>query len=237
MLDACGRAANVLDMTGRTGSAARPLSIAVRSLIVAGWTGRDTAAMEAHIEELMKLGIARPKTTPVFYRVAAQLLTSQSEIEVVGDDSSGEVEPVYFGIGGEMWLGVGSDHTDRKVEAIGVTISKQLCPKPVGRDLWRYADVADHWDELVLRSFAHVGGERRLYQEGPISRLRHPLDLTGRYFGEGKGLPDGFAMFGGTMAVHGTIRAADTFEIEIEDPRLRRSIAHRYDVRGLPVEG
>jgi hypothetical protein len=232
-----GHAAAVLDLYGLTGGAARPVSATIHSLIIAGWTGRDAAAMEAHIEELAKLGIARPKTTPIFYRVAARLLTCATAIEVAGKDSSGEAEPVYFGIDGEMWVGVGSDHTDRKLETIGVTVSKQACAKPVGRELWLYADVANHWDELILRSYAHEGGQRHLYQEGPISRLRHPLDLVERYFGAGRSLPEGFAMYGGTIAVKGEIRPAEAFEIEIEDLRLRRSLRHRYDVHSLPVEG
>jgi hypothetical protein len=232
-----GCAAVRLDFSGRTENAARDLPATIHSLIIAGWTGRNAEAMEAHIEELAKLGIARPKTTPIFYRVAARLLTSQEGIEVVGNESSGEVEPVYFNLGGELWLGVGSDHTDRKVEAIGVTISKQLCPKPVGRELWRYADVADHWDDLILRSFVREGGERNLYQEGTLSHLRHPLDLMDRCFGGGQLLPDGFAMFGGTLAVKGKIRETASFEIEIEDPKLRRFLTHRYEVRSLPIEG
>ena len=40
-------------------------------LVVAGWTGRDAAAVEHHIEELAALGVARPSTVPVFYRCAA----------------------------------------------------------------------------------------------------------------------------------------------------------------------
>jgi hypothetical protein len=50
-------------------------------------------------------------------------------------------------------------------------------------------------------------------------------------------LPDGCAMFGGTFAAKGGIRPASRFEYELEDPVLKRSIRHAYDVIALPVLG
>ena len=106
---------------------------AINSLVIAGWTGRNVAALEAHIKELEAIGVKRPKTVPIFYRVACSLLTTATFIEVMADKSSGEVEFVLFALDDGLWLGVGSDHTDRKAETVGVTLSKQLCAKPVGR--------------------------------------------------------------------------------------------------------
>jgi hypothetical protein len=54
---------------------------------------------------------------------------------------------------------------------------------------------------------------------------------------EGGKLPDGCAMFGGTFAAKGGIRPADRFEYEFEDPVLKRTIRHAYDVITLPVRG
>src|SRR5947209_17731226 len=138
----------------------------ISHLVIAGWTGRDQGALEAHIRELQALGIARPKTTPIFYRVAASLLTTADAIQVIGADSSGEVECIVYALGDGLWLGLGSDHTDRKAEAIGVTLSKQMCGKAVRPVPRRFADVAAHWERLVLLAFVSRDGKRRLYQEG-----------------------------------------------------------------------
>jgi hypothetical protein len=208
----------------------------IRHLAVAGWTGRDQGALEAHIRELEALGIARPKTTPIFYRVAASLLTIAERIEVIGGDSSGEVECIVYALADDLWLGVGSDHTDRKAEAIGVTLSKQMCGKPVGAQLWRFADVAPHWEKLVLRSFVTRNGKRRLYQEGPVTTMRAPEELIRLYTGGGA-LPPGTAMFCGTLAVHGGIEGGEFFEMEVEDPVLGRKLTHSYRIEQLPVEG
>jgi hypothetical protein len=209
---------------------------AIRRLVIAGWTGRDVAAVEKHIRELEAIGVPRPKRTPIFYRGAASLLTTAPSIEVLGEASSGEVECVIYALEDGLWVGLGSDHTDRKAETFGVSLSKQMCAKPVSAALWRYDEVASHWDELVLRAFVHVNGERRLYQEGAVAAMRPPMELIDLYTGGGA-LPPGHAMFCGTLAVHGGIAAADTFEMELEDPVLGRILRHRYDIEVLPIEG
>lgn len=209
---------------------------AVKCLVIAGWTGRNVEALEAHIKELEAIGVKRPKTVPIFYRVARTLLTVDGDIEVMADKSSGEVEFVLYQLDDGLWLGVGSDHTDRKAETVGVTLSKQMCAKPVGPALWRYDEVKPHWDKLKLRSFVSNGGARRLYQEGPVTNMRSPEELIRLYTG-GDRLAPGTAMFCGTFAVHGGISYGGTFEMELDDPVLGRKLTHSYRIAQLPDEG
>jgi hypothetical protein len=204
------------------------------SLIVAGWTGRDVAALSHHIEELAKIGVPRPTSVPVFYRTSVGGLTQSKRLEVLGPHTSGEVEPVLFGIEGETFLGVGSDHTDRQAETMGIALSKQLCGKPVGPHLWRYADVAAHWDRLVIRAWATSGGKRELYQEGALAVMRRPEELLQLYDGSSR-LAAGAAMFCGTVGAIGGIRPANRFEMELEDPVLDRKLSHAYEIVDLPV--
>lgn len=206
----------------------------IDQLIIAGWAGRDAAAIEHHIEELAALGIPRPSTTPLYYRVAAQTLTQADRLVVLGPDSSGEVEPVVVSMADGLWIGIGSDHTDRKAEAQGIALSKQLCGKPVGPQLWSYADVEDHWDELRIRSWATIDGERVLYQDSSMSALRTPRDLVRKHAAADM-LPAGTLMFCGTPGAIGGIRPATRFEMEIADPVLKRSLTHAYDIDVLPV--
>jgi hypothetical protein len=213
-----------------------PLTLAIDQAVIAGWTGRDPVARDKHIAELEAIGIARPASTPIYYRVAACRLTTEDSIEVSGEDSSGEVEFVLIGWQGRIFVGCGSDHTDRKVEAYSVTVSKQMCDKPIAPVLWELEDVIGHWDQMVLRSFAVIDGARVLYQEGTLDGMLPVADLIQRGFG-GKTLPDGCAMFGGTFAAKGGIRAASRFEFELEDPVLKRVIKHGYDVVTLPILG
>jgi hypothetical protein len=205
------------------------MTFAVKELVIAGWTGRDEAALWKHIRELEEIGVKPPKTTPIFYRVAASLFCHSDEIQVSGPDTSGEVEFVLLKTENDLRVAVGSDHTDRKAETIGVSLSKQLCAKPVSSESWRYDEVKAHWEKLVLRSWA----DGELYQEGPVTAMRSPEDLMKRY----GGLAAGRAMFCGTLAAKGGIRGAGRFAMELEDPVLGRRLRHEYSIKVLPVEG
>ena len=212
-----------------------PRRIEIDRLVIAGWTGRDKSAVEKHIAELAAIGVRRPRVVPAFYLLGAGLLTTAREVEVVGGDSSGEVEFVLVSAPDALYVGVGSDHTDRKVEAYGVTVSKQMCPKPVGAELWPFAEIEAHWDRLVLRSHVARDGKRRLYQEGAVSRMLAPRDLLERFSGSPGALAPGTAMFCGTLAVQGEIGGGERFEMELHDPLRNRSLRHEYAIRALAI--
>lgn len=214
----------------------KSVEVQIPELIIAGWTGSDEKAVNEHIEELAALGIPRPSTVPIYYRVAASRLTTADSIQVSGPDSSGEAEAVIVMIDGRLWVGCGSDHTDRKAETHGIALSKQMCEKPIGEALWAFDDVKDHWTDINLRGYAHIDGERVLYQEGTLASMRLPEELIAKYTGGGA-LPERNLMFLGTLAAIGGIRPANRFEVEIEDPVLNRKISHGYDVVQLPVAG
>jgi hypothetical protein len=209
------------------------VDVSIDTLIVAGWAGRDRHAVEHHIAELAALGVRRPSSTPCFYRLAPALLTQDDAIDVVGQTSSGEAECVLVRHGDDWLVSVGSDHTDREVEAYGVTVSKQVCAKPVARDAWRFADVVAHWDRLTLRSWVTHQGERRLYQEGTVAGLLSPQELMGKLGPHG--LPAGAAMFCGTLAAIGGVAGGERFEIELHDPVLGRTIRHCYATQALAI--
>jgi hypothetical protein len=218
------------DLHDRRGK--QPIKLQPAALIVAGWTGRDEAALRHHIEELAAIGVPRPSSVPVFYRNSVLNLTQDAVLEVLGPDTSGEVEPVIVAAGGKLCLAVGSDHTDRKAETQGIALSKQLCAKQVGRELWPLDEVVGHWDQLKLRSFATIGGKRMVYQDGTLSSMRPPADLIARY---GSALLPDTVMYCGTLGAIGGIRPATRFEMELEDPVLGRTLKSAYDINALPV--
>jgi hypothetical protein len=218
-------------MTHRFETDEGPLDLPIEILVVAGWTGRNKAAVQHHIEELQAIGVPAPSRTPLFYRVGAALLTQAPAIQVVGADTSGEAEAVLIAGPDTLYVGLGSDHTDRAAEAISVALSKQLCPKPVGPQLWRYDDVAPHWDELILRSWAWIDGRKTPYQEGTLSGMLQVQTLLSDH---GDLLP-GTAMFCGTLPALDGIRPAPRFEMTLEDPVLGRTIRHGYEISVLPA--
>jgi hypothetical protein len=210
------------------------IGVGIESLVIAGWTARDEAAVQHHIEELAAIGVQPPSSVPVYYRVAAANLTQAPVLEVLGPDTSGEAEPVLVSLVDGLWLGLGSDHTDRRAEAAGIALSKQLCGKPVGTGLWPLAEVEEHWDALELTAVATIEGQPVLYQKGRLAVLRQPRDLLAGS-PQWPVLPAGSAMFCGTLPAIGGIRPATHFALELHDPVLGRSLRHAYTIKALPV--
>ncbi len=201
-------------------------------LILAGWSARDEVSVRAHMAELAEHGVPPPSTFPLFYRVGASLVSQTDRLEVLGPDTSGEVEYVIVAMDDGLWVTVGSDQTDRKAEQYGVALSKQLAGKVLARTLWRLDELREHWDKLVLRAHVDIGGERVLHQQGALGMMRTPDDLIHRY---GKTLAPGTVMMSGTLNAIGGIRPASRFEMQLDDPLARRSIMHAYDIAALPV--
>ena len=217
------------------GDKSRPVEVAVKELIIAGMTGRDVAAVQAHLDELAEIGVKGPSRIPIYYRVSIDQLTQADRIQALGSGSSGEVEAVLIGSSEGMLVAVGSDHTDRDVESYSIAVSKQMCDKPISRDVWRYADVADVWDDLELASDRVDGDERKPYQRGKVALMRTPGDLIGDYFDGVAELPAGTVMFTGTFATIGEITGAGRFEMSLSNPKTGQALRHAYDIDVLPV--
>lgn len=221
-----------LKLSNRRGGA--PVSFTPRRLICLGYTGRDQAAVLAHIEELKHEGVPPPAQVPLVLPAPARILSQDEAIDVVSARTSGEAEPVFFVDGARVWVGVGSDHTDRELERHDILSSKQVCPKVVGRDVWALDDVRAVWDNLQLRSWVGgaAGGEAA-YQDGTLARLLEPERLLA-LASDAAGTRDGLVVFGGTVPVlGGEMRCEPAFRAELRDPASGESLSLAYRVRLL----
>lgn len=205
------------------------IEVAPGHLVVAGYTGRNEAAVREHIDELAALGIAPPPHVPMRYALDPALLTTAPAVPVHGDATSGEVEPVLLRHAGRWYLGVGSDHTDRALEREDIAHSKAVCPKPVGRTVLPLPDGLAQgafdaaWDAGTVEST--VDGEP--YQSGPLTGLRTPSDLLER-LGEREGTGD-LAILAGTVPLRdGTFRHGRdwTLTLRVGD----HTLTHQYTV-------
>lgn len=227
-------ASQPLELTLESAAGLRPLRLTIDRLIVAGWVGKDKEAVRKHIEELGRLGVPAPSRTPTYMNLSAALLTTGESMDVVGPESSGEVECVLFGSAGRLYMGVGSDHTDRGFEKYDIPASKQMCAKPVAPVVWDVEEIRPHLDRVALRSWMTVGGTRRLYQEGPLAGNIGILDILRSVPAEDRLGLEHFTLFCGTLPAIGGIEIGEVFEFEMEDPVLGRRIGHRYSIRRLP---
>lgn len=206
------------------------VSLEVSSVAVAGWTGRNLSAVQHHIDELAELGIAPPSQVPLYYRVSSALLTQSDIIQVLGEGSSGEVEPLLIRADGKTYFGLASDHTDRDLEAHSVAASKQACAKPISTSLWNFDDIAGHLDDIQFRCWIDENGQEVLYQDGTLAGIRPLAELC-----DEAGFGDGTAMLCGTFAAIGGVRPAGSYRMQLSDPHTGKTIEMSYKVQTMPI--
>lgn len=200
--------------------------------IVAGFTGRDRAEVVEHISELERLGVAPPPSVPTFYPVPPQLVTQDRRLVTIEKSTSGEAEASLVVHDGEVFVAVGSDHTDRAAERLDIALSKRACEKVLGCTLWRLHDVADRWDELRLRSW--IGDDAsQLYQDGSLGSLLPPQEVLAAIpWGRE---PRCFVLFCGTVATVDGVCPSRQFKAELLDPLTERSLQLEYTVETLDL--
>lgn len=215
------------------------LTVTPQRLAIASWAGRDQANVQHHIDELAAIGVKPPSSVPLFYRASAQLLTQAENVEMLGGDGSGEAEVCLVSDeDGRLWVTLASDHTDRKLEAVGVAESKQLCAKPVARQAWPLAAIREHWDALELASEIEENGQVVTYQQGTLAELLNVDTLLAKLpaaLKQGESLAPNTLLLCGTVPAIDGIRPSQRFSMTLTDPVLNRRLSHRYTVIELEV--
>ncbi len=208
----------------------RRIDFLVERLYNGGYAGRDQESVWKHVEELAEIGVPAPSRTPTLYALGNNLVTTADVVQVQHGKTSGEVEYVLLIGSQEIYVTVGSDHTDRELEARSVEWSKQAYPDVLAPEVWRYGEVADHWDDLVLRCWATAQGERRLYQEATLAALLPPASWFGLLEDLFGVRPSNVVVMSGTVAALGGITYGESYDLELHDPVLGRSLRHSYRV-------
>ncbi len=206
-----------------------PIEVEPEVVIVAGFTGRDRASVGAHVDELRAQGVPTPGRVPTFYEVAPDQLTHDGEIIVVGGATSGEAEIAIVTCGDRRLVTLASDHTDREAESVDIELSKRVCPKPLARDAWDYAGVADRWDELELAAWIEDDGARQPYQAGSAADFLRVDEIEAAV--PFRRRPGCWVLLMGTLPVIGPIRPSRRFAARLHDPGARRSIELDYTIR------
>lgn len=213
----------------------QPLSFSYSRMVNGGYVGRDQQEVRRHIEELAKKGIPGPKSTPTLYPVLPRTLLTDEEIEVYSHETCGEVEYVLLVKDKHtIYVGLGSDHTDRHLEESDIPRSKQICPNVLGPKVWPLAEVEDHWDDLEIQSKTVKQGEEILYQKGRLALLMEPKALMEFVRSKVPDPLDGTVIFSGTLgSLTGGFVYGEEFVAQLTDPKLNRRLDLRYCIRPL----
>lgn len=212
-----------------------PLSASPTRLYNLGSATVDSTAAEAHQREVADVGvrIAFDVSAPRIYPMAVGSVTTDDVVGVHSGHTSGEAEVVLLVSGGELYVGVGSDHTDRELERLSIIWSKQYSPSVLGGRVWRWADVEPVWDRLVLEST--VDGE--LYQSSPASVFLAPPEIL-KVLGERvTELPASYLVFCGTYtSIDNRIRHGERWTAALRDPETGARLDLSYRVVDLLAE-
>jgi hypothetical protein len=221
-----------LNLTLQQRESSEPLTFNFFRMINAGYVGRDQEVVRKYIAELEAKGIPGPKSTPVLFPVNPRALVLNEDIEVYGTQTAGEVEYVLLIQDAQsIYVGMGSDHTDRLLEETDIPRSKQICPNVMCSTVWPLVDVEQHWDELTFDSQVVKDGETIANQDGRLSTILNPAALMAFVRSKVGDNLDGTLIFSGTVGtVSGQYIYGERFIAGLHDPALKRSLSVDYGV-------
>jgi hypothetical protein len=229
----------ILDLEVMSEGQSFPLKLRVRRMVNAGYVGRNLNAIEAHIEELRREGIPPPPSVPMIFPVLSHNITTENQIEVIGNRTSGEVEFVLLLEGETVFVGVGSDHTDRDLERQSIVKSKQICLNVLSPRVWKYEEVKSHWDELLMQSWVRMDQEDAdmLYQRAHLKSIISAADLQELVKSRMGDVPDGesgLVIFSGTIPIlTKDILYGSYFRGELMDSTLNQTLTCEYWIKRL----
>lgn len=197
-----------------------------------GSATRNPDSAKAHQDEVADAGVAIALDIPAprIYPIAVEALTTGREVQVQCDRTSGEVEIVLV-VADQLYVGVGSDHTDRILEKTSIPWSKQVCSNVLAPTLWPFEEVRGHWDDCILRSAV----DDEPYQEVSVAAFLHPDDILAILRDRVRELPErDYLVFCGTyVSIGKVLKFGESWSFELEDPTSGRRIAHSYRVTNL----
>ncbi len=230
----------VLNFTIIDDQGAHPQSIDFVRCYNLGFTMRDEAKMQAHLEECYALGIKelicdRP---PLVMPISTWAVVTDSLITVQRPKTSGEVEIVTIASAdGTVYVGVGSDHTDRPLEGHDIPWAKQVAPNIVAPTLWLWEDVKGHWDQVRMSCTVVDGGEVVEYQDASVAEFWTPAEMLDGVRESVVHVPGAIVLFSGTVVtLEERLRFAEQWTIRMTDPVLGRALEHTYTVEVLASE-
>ena len=223
-----------LDIASLDGTV-RPQNCKIKRMYNFGSATRDPNAAIAHQDEVAKSGIfiATDVPAPRIYPIGIHALEMGDEVFVQSNRTSGEVEIVIY-VSDRVYVGVGSDHTDRALETFSIPGSKQACVNHLAPILWPYDEIVDSWDDCILRSWV----DDRLYQEVGVSKFLAPLDILSVLKERVSGVPDqNYMVYCGTyVSVDKALGFGSNWRYQLDAPSRNRQLESSYEVVDILAE-
>lgn len=212
------------------------LQSSFNNLYVIGYAGRDEEKTLKHIEELQRdLNVKPPKQIPTIFECSRRILTRDKNLDVFGNQNSGEAEYVIVLFKKKIYIGLGSDHTDRELESYNVAKSKEIMPKVMSKVLWDYDEIKGHFDDIELLSYQKKGKKEFLYQKGTLKDILPPERIL-KELKQRVGGVENSIIFSGTVALLDKFYFGNFFKAKMVDKKLNRTIELKYKINFITEE-
>lgn len=205
-------------------------------VFIVGYSGRDIEKTKEHIDELEReLGVKPPSKIPTIFECSKENVTQDEDLKFVGQKTSGEAEYVILKDKDEIYITIGSDHTDRALESISIYKSKQVALKPIGKEVWKFNDIKEHFDEIKLNSKQVINGKEVEYQKGKLKDIL-PVETIIEELTKRVGNIDNAIIFSGTVPLHDGFKFGEKFLAEMIDEKLNRKLRLEYNIEIIKEE-
>lgn len=222
-----------LDITVHDASGLHPVTLDVTRVYNLGFTIRDRAQMQRHLDEVIGVSVAWPEKPPVIFPISSWATLITDDVPVQYETTSGEIEIVMIKQDGKLFVTCGSDHTDRELEKTDIPWGKQVTPNIFAPTVWNWEEVKDHWDQVEMESY--VNGE--LYQKASVAEFWSPDEIVRSVQGRIPESDGTTILFSGTVvSVDGVMDFGLNWSLRMTDPVLNRTIRHDYTVTVLSNE-
>lgn len=208
------------------------LELIPEHVYVVGYSGSNKEKIYEHIKELQEqLNVAPPKKIPTIFEVSKEILTQDKNLYFVGEKTSGECEFVIIMKNSKLYIGLGSDHSDRELEAISVPKAKQICLKPISYDVWEYDEIKEHFSQIKLSAKSDFED----YQIGTLADIISVEEILNE-LNKSLGKIDNCIIYSGTVPLVAGYKYGKNFYLELKDEILGRKISFDYNINVVPDE-
>ena len=157
-------------------------------------------------------------------RITNDRLTTSPEIQVLGDDTIAQAAILLTAAGAGMLIGIASNHKSIYQE------NPQLFSKPISRQVWRFQQVADHWENLLLKL---TGEKGEIIQIGKLAEFAPIDEIITLIASNHSSLEKGAAVLCVGLPIIKSGKPSSSYSLKLSDEEKNQVLELNYQVRKI----
>ena len=157
-------------------------------------------------------------------RITNDRLTTAPEIQVLGDDTIAQAAILLIAAGAGLLIGIASNHKSIYQE------NPQLFSKPISRQVWRFQQVADHWENLLLKL---TGEEGEIIEIGKLAEFAPIDEIITLIASNQSSLDKGTAVLCVGLPILKSSKPSSSYILKLFDQKKDQMLELDYQVRQI----